>query len=608
VSLFEELKRRNVFRVGIAYVVVAWLVAQVLELALDSFGSPEWVMKTVLTLMAAGLPFALFFAWAFELTPEGLKKEKDVDRSESITHVTGRKLDFTIIAVLLVALGYFAWDKFAAAPGVNRTQAEAGTEPGAETSASAGESAPAAVESDPSIAVLPFVNMSSDPEQEFFSDGLSEELLNLLANIPELKVASRSSAFQFKGEKIDIPDVAQKLNVAHVLEGSVRKSGNQVRITAQLIKADDGYHVWSETYDRTLEDIFAVQDEIALEVVTALKLTLLEDVPHVIETDPETYAVYLQGRHLARQSTAEANKRAGVLLEQVVADDPQFAPAWIELSRLYRNQTVFGVLNPEFNLDRSREAAERALSIAPDYGPALARMGFVIMDSGRDLNSATGYIKQAIAKSPNDASTLGIAAQMSAQLGRCDQALELYQRATDLDPVDPISHEVLGRAYWRCGHDDKAIAALKTAQTMNPVHLGIRYFIGLVLLAQGDAEAALAEFEQETSDEEYRVKGMAMAYHTLGRTQEYDKAMAELIEKWGEMWPSEVAHVYAWVGDVDSAFEWLDKAVASGEAGLEVSHITPILNSLHDDPRWQPFLANYGISEAQLAEVSFELN
>ena len=295
-SFFQELQRRNVFKVTIAYIVVAWLVAQVLQLIFESFGTPDWVMKTVLVLMAAGMAFAVFFAWAFEMTPEGLKREHEIDRSESIAPQTGKKLNNLIIAVMALALGYFAYDKFMLSTDRDAALVEATTQ--AVTEQVDSEAVDSV--SDNSIAVLPFVNMSSDVEQEYFSDGLSEELLNLLAKIPELNVASRSSAFQFKGEKFDLKEVAKKLDVDHVLEGSVRKAGNQVRITAQLIKADDGYHMWSETYDRSLDNIFAIQDEISAAVVAALKIELLGVAPQGKGGGPRGLCVGAQSTLLAR--------------------------------------------------------------------------------------------------------------------------------------------------------------------------------------------------------------------------------------------------------------------------------------------------------------------
>ncbi len=288
-GLVSELRRRNVFRVGVAYVIVAWLLLQVADVILPTFRTPEWVMQAFTFLLMLGFPMALFFAWAFELTPEGLKKEKNVDRSRSITHVTGRKLDFVIIGLLVVALGYFGYDKFVLDPDRDAVEIKAAVQVAQEQVANTVERQDSAK----TIAVLPFVNMSDDASNEYFSDGLSEELLNLLAKVPELRVAARTSSFSFKDQNLEIPVIAARLNVAHVLEGSVRKAGNQIRITAQLNKADDGFHLWSETYDRELKSVFAIQDEIAAAVVDALKITLLGEKPNVTETNPEAYALYL---------------------------------------------------------------------------------------------------------------------------------------------------------------------------------------------------------------------------------------------------------------------------------------------------------------------------
>jgi TolB-like protein len=248
-GFFEELKRRNVFRVAIAYIVVAWLVLQVADVVLPTFQTPDWVMPAFTFLLALGFPVALTFAWAYEMTPEGIKREKEVDRSQSITRNTGRKLDFIIIGVLVVAIAFLAYDEFVIEP----AQEEARTTANSEASEVIETDIP-----EMSVAVLPFVNMSADPDQEYFSDGISEELLNQLVKIRGLQVAGRTSSFAFKGRNEDLRSIADQLNVAHILEGSVRKAGDRVRITAQLVKASDGYHLWSETYDRDLSDIFAI--------------------------------------------------------------------------------------------------------------------------------------------------------------------------------------------------------------------------------------------------------------------------------------------------------------------------------------------------------------
>ena len=242
-SIFAELKRRNVIRVAVAYTVIGWVLAQVAEFAFENFGAPDWVLKSVVVVLLLGMPLALIFAWAYEMTPEGIKREKEVDRSQSITRQTGHKLDRVIIAVLLVALAWFAWDKFT-------TRMDS-----APMTASTGDAASEAVASNKSVAVLPFVAMSSGPDDEYFADGLTEEILNSLAQLPELLVTARTSAFSFKGQDIPIQQIAEVLGVRHVVEGSVRRSGERLRVTAQLIRANDGFHLWSETFDSTSEDM-----------------------------------------------------------------------------------------------------------------------------------------------------------------------------------------------------------------------------------------------------------------------------------------------------------------------------------------------------------------
>ena len=294
-SFIEELKRRNVLRVGVAYVIASWLMIQVAETIFPLFGFDEGPARVVVVMLAIGFPLVLIFSWLYELTPEGLKLEREVDRSSSVVHRTGKKLDRAIIVVLALAFGYFAFDKFVLDPARDAEREEAVAKQ---------VRSDVLVESygDNSIAVLPFVNMSSDAEQEYFSDGISEELLNLLSNIPKLRVISRSSSFTFKGKDIDIPTIAAQLNVAYVLEGSVRKAGKKVRITAQLIEARSDTHLWSETYDRELANIFAVQDEISAAIVIALKEHLglqVAAAPRVIATaNTEAHEAYLRGRYL----------------------------------------------------------------------------------------------------------------------------------------------------------------------------------------------------------------------------------------------------------------------------------------------------------------------
>jgi len=355
-SLYHELKRRNVLRVAIAYLAGSWLLVEVAETVFPLYGFDDTPARIVVTLLAIGFPLFLLFSWVFEFTPEGLKLEKDIKREESITPQTGKKLDRVIIVLLALALGYFAFDKFVLDPTRDAELVE-------ETAQQARSDALVESYGDQSIAVLPFVNMSDDAGNEYFSDGISEELLNLLAQIPELRVISRSSSFSFKGKGISIPEVAKQLNVAHVLEGSVRKAGNRVRITAQLIEARSDSHLWSESYDRELDDIFAVQDEIAAAIGAALKVELVlvageAVLPTVIRAaNTDAYDAYLRGRELIQHRGWENMEGAVRHFEHSLRLDEGFAPAHAQLAiaTIYYGESKEARQSTIAHLDRAQE-------------------------------------------------------------------------------------------------------------------------------------------------------------------------------------------------------------------------------------------------------------
>ena len=592
--------------------VVAWLVAQVLQLVFESFGTPDWVMKTVLVLLATGMPFALFFAWAFEMTPEGLKRESEVDRSQSITQETGQKLNLTIIAVLVLALGYFAYDKFVLSSAREAALVEATTLAATEqatTEQAAINEAPSeskpTIKDDKSIAVLPFADMSPDKDQEYFSDGLSEELLNLLAKIPELRVAARTSAWSYKGKDVKIDQVGRELGVAHVLEGSVRTSGNRIRVTAQLIKADDGFHLWSETYDRTLNDVFAIQDEISGAVVSALKVTLLGEAPHVSEIDPEAYAIYLQARYISNQLRPDLFQNAVDLYKQVLEMEPDYAPAWVGLSRNYRNMAVTGEIEEIKGMKIAIESAEKALQLDPSFAEGHARRGSLYLGFEQEPLNAARHFETAMKLNPNDPAALQGVAEFAASFGQFETAIELGEAAVLRDPVDALLRMHLGDYYVAAKQYVAAEEALRNAITLNPQIAAGHYKLASVLLINHKPEAALDEFQMD-SDEEYVLKGRTLSFHALKRTEEFETSLQELIDRYGEQWPSEIAHVYAWTGNHDAAFEWLDKAIAIKEGGIGASRQVPWLTPLHDDPRWQVFLEKIGVSDAQAATIDFD--
>lgn len=604
-SLFLELKRRNVLRVGAAYVVVSWLVIQVTETIFPLFGFDDTPARIVVIVLAIGLIPVIIFSWAFEMTPEGLKKESEVDRSQSIAPHTGKKINRAIMVVLALALGYFALDKFVLNP-----QREAAMEK--QVAAQVEEArregrSEALVESygDKSIAVLPFVNMSSDIEQEYFSDGLSEELLNLLAKIPELRVTSRSSAFSFKGKDFKIADVGRELNVSNVLEGSVRKSGNMVRITAQLISVDGDVHLWSETYDRSLDNIFAIQDEIASKVVTELKITLLGNAPDARKTDPEAYALFLQGRHLRRQTIAGAYDKAQALLQQALEIDPDYAEAWVELASTYTNQANLGLRPYDEAFLLAREAIDKAITIDPENAQAHASLGYIARSYDNDLVAAAYQLQLALQLEPTYTDIIRSAASLIMSLGRLDEAIALSEFVVARDPVSPRSHSNLALYYTYAGRWDNAMASSRTVLALSPGYSAGHYQIGIASLFKGEPQAALEAMQAEKSI--WGMIGLPLAYHALGRKDDSDAALAALIEKYEKGAPYNIAYIFAYRNEVDLAFEWLDKAEEYKDTGL-----TDIINehlffNLHEDPRWLPFLERLGYAPAQLATIEFKV-
>ena len=600
-QLFKELQRRNVFRVSIGYIVSSWLLIQVADIVLENIDAPSWVMLTIMLVLALGFPVVAFFSWAYEVTPEGIKRESEIDRTQSITHVTGRKLDHSIIAVLVIALAYFAFDKFILSDVRDATLVEATTQGLTEQMSNVPK---ATAEPEKSIAVLPFVNMSDDASNEYFSDGLSEELLNLLTKIPELKVASRSSAFSYKGKDFKIFDVGRELSVSHVLEGSVRKDGDQVRITVQLIKVGDGYHMWSETYDRSLDHIFAIQDEIATAVVAQLKLKLFGDLPTVKETKPEAFAFYLQARHFSNLLTPEGWEQSDELYKKALTADPNYAAAWSGLSRNYINLTGYNLLPPDEGYQEATEAANQALAIDPLNVMALSSLGWIAMTHDSDLVAAAKHMERALELEPTNIDLIRNSANLVKRLGRLDEAILLLEYGIARDPVNPVGHLNLGQNYVLAGRLDEAITSSRTALSLSPGIGGAQYWLGEALLRKGEPEEALTAFLLE-EDDEGRVKGTALALHDLGRVAEFEEAFAELRKGWGQRWPIEIAHVYAWIGNDDDVFVWLEKDIdVNGLGGVMVDNF---FTYLHDDQRWQPLLKKAGVSANQLEAIEFKV-
>jgi TolB-like protein/lipoprotein NlpI len=578
-----ELKRRNVYRAAVAYGVVAWFLTQLTTQVFPFFEIPNSAVRFVVIALAIGFPIAMLLSWLYELTPEGIVRTEDLDpvQATSVQRATGRILDFFIIGVLLLVIAMMI---VGGRPFYRQT----------------GESI-----SQKSIAVLPFENLSEDKENAFFADGIQEELLNLLSKVPQLQVAARTSSFSFKGKPIEIPEIARKLHVANVLEGSVRKSGDQLRITAKLIRAAEGYHLWSETYDRKLDDIFKIQDEIAGEVVKELKVTLLGAVPTVRQTDPKAYTLYLQARQLGRQNTPEAFAQSDALYRQVLYIDPRYAPAWHELARNFLNKTNLGLLPNSEGLARAREANEKALAIDPNYALAHSGLGRSAMRSN-DFVSAAEHFERALTLDPSDLRVLNDVGTFLQSLGRLQEALALKEVLVRRDPVNLSALYNLGNVQLYSRQFDAAIATNRSVLSLSPGYGGAYFQICVAMLLKGDAPAALAEIEQEKS-EVWRLIGLPMAYHALGHKADADAALNALPAKYEKDWAYNIAYVYAFRGEADRAFEWLDKAGQYQDPGLADIIVENLFDKIHSDPRWLPFLRKIGRAPEQLAKIQFKV-
>ncbi|MDX1460519.1 MAG: hypothetical protein R3348_05630 [Xanthomonadales bacterium] len=494
-SFFSELQRRNVIRVAVAYLVTAWLVAQVLELLFDSFGTPDWVMKTIIVLMGFGLIFAVIFAWAYELTPDGIRREVDVNRDESIAPLTARRLDRTIIVVLVLAVGYFIWESRIA----ERPPLTDRAGPAADTS----EAVDSIQAPEPSIAVLPFADMSPDGDQEYFSDGIAEELLNLLVRVDGLKVASRTSSFAYKDSSRGIAEIARELKVDHVLEGSVRKADNRVRITAQLIDADTDRHLWSDTYDRELNDIFAIQDEIANAIVDALKaeLGMLADAgPIDVQAATENldaYELYLEGRSLFLSRLDIG--RSIELLEGAIELDPNFARAWEDLAAAY---SVSEGWTGQDRREDSQHAARRALELDPDLSMAWAVLAEYSINSEFDFVKGMREFDRAIENDPLNATAWFWRGLRYGMLGELERAVADIEHCIDLDPAYLNCYRHVSAMYAALGEDDSALErylfSLKRGLSIHDF-----WVIPLLLKRDADEAAAFAMLNESGGDPDY---------------------------------------------------------------------------------------------------------
>lgn len=445
----------------------------------------------------------------------------------------------------------------------------------------------------PSIAVLPFANMSADPENEYFSDGLSEELMNVLARNPGLKVTGRTSSFSFKGKQEDLREIGQKLGVETLLEGSVRKSGNRVRITAQLVKAADGFHLWTETYDRVLDDIFVVQDDIAKSVSEAMNVALLGKATPKTHTNAESFSLLMQANHFMSLMSRDSLEKAKSLYESVLAIDSNDARAWAGLARTLIAQAGYGFTDNEQGAQAAKVAGLRAVSIDDSLPDAHLVMGVIYMRYDLDWQRAGESYRRAYALAPSDGRVVGALSVFESYCGDMSRARQLATESIRLDPLNASTFMAAARVYWVAGDAKTARRCFRTALELSPGFPSAHASLSGTLADEGLLSEALVEAKQE-SPSGYRSTALAIVYHLLGSNDESDSALNALIAE-GEQWGFQIAAVHAVRGEIDLAFRWLERSHELHDSGIATAKVQPLLAKLHDDPRWPAFLKKIGL-------------
>jgi TolB-like protein/Tfp pilus assembly protein PilF len=589
-NFFAELKRRNVYKVAVAYAVVGWLVVQISSTVLPTFHSPEWVVQTLVVLVALGFPIALVLAWAFELTPEGIKRAEDVTPEDSITHGTGRKLAGITVALAVIAAGLFAFQwlgpKSTVTPRPNET---------ATASTSAVPSIP-----EKSIAVLPFENLSSDKENAYFVAGIQDEILTRLAKIADLKVISRTSTQRYKSTPDNLREIAKQLGVANILEGSVQKSNDQVRITVQLINALNDSHLWADTYDRKLIDTFSVESDVAQKIASSLEAKLTGSERRAIAARPtentEAYQLYLKGRFFWNKRTGNDLKTAGEFFERAVAADPTYAGAYAGLAQTYLLIPVFGAGRPPDFFPKATVAARKAIELDETSSEGHTALGMLTLFDFKFAPSEQEF-RRAIELNPNYATAHHwFGNSLLVTLGRFDEAIKEGQRAVELDPLSLIINADLGSTFMIARRFDDAIAQLRKTLVLDGNFAYAHWNLGEALYLKGDLGAAIAEYEKAAAlDDDPEI--LALLGRAYAESGQKDKALG-ILEKLKAAERQRFVRnylytiIYTGLGDKATAIDYLEKARDGGETpDTTWLKVDPLFDPLRNEPRFQQLVA-----------------
>ncbi|WHZ18751.1 MAG: Adenylate cyclase [Rhodanobacteraceae bacterium] len=570
-----ELRRRNVFRAGTLYAAVAWLIVQVATQVFPFFAIADWVVRLIVIAAAIGFPVVLAVAWYYEITPEGLKLESEVPREASIRHRTGKRIDHAIIAVLCVIVVLLLANTL-----VRRH--DAGAIP------------------DKSVAVLPLLNENGDAGDQYFSDGLSEDLISMLSQVPELKVIGRNSAFRFRGDLSDSRGIGAKLGVANLLEGTVRRQGERVRIVASLISAADSRVIWSQTYDRELKDIFEVQSDIAHSVASSMRATLLGKTLESTDEPPggdlAAYNAYLQGNFYRARSTEADDRTAIAHYQEAVRIDPRYASAYAAMSYTWTMLAGAFLEGPAMQQAyvRARAAADTALSLDPDLAFAHIARGVLLSWADFDWKGAEAEFRRALQLAPNDGDAMGLLAGLMATLGHPDQAVEMKRRALDKDPLHATWYEALATYYSAIERLDDAQHAIDKAIALQPNGASFHQTLAVIAIQRGDAQAALHAAEAGPPGS-WQDLAIALARQIGGDPAAADAVLRDVIAKYGDGNAYQIAQIYALRKQPEPMFAWLERAWANRDPGVSYLLYDPFVLVFRNDPRFTAFCRKIGL-------------
>ena len=573
-NFFAELKRRNVYKVAVAYAVVSWLLIQAASILFPTFDAPAWTMKVLVVLIALGLPAALIFSWAFEITPEGIVRESEVESDKSITHHTGRKIVAVTIVLAVIATGLFVFQFL-------RTRSA---------------SPSAATISNKSIAVLPFENLSRDPDNAYFVEGIQDEILTRLAKIAELKVIARSSTQRFQNSG-DLPQIAQQLGVANLLEGSVQKVNDEVRINVQLIKAANEAHLWAEVYDRKLTDIFAVESEIAKTIADTLQAKLTGTEKRVVAARPtenaEAHQFYLKGRFFWNKRTGNDLKKSIDYFQQAITIDPNYALGYAGVADAYVFLPGYTAGSPQDCYPKAKAAAKKALELDDTLAEAHTTLALATWYYDFDFAQANREFQRAIELNPNYATGhQQYGNNTLSALGRFDEAIAEGKRAVELDPLSLVMNADLGVNYVYARRYDDAIAQLRKTVDLDPGYYFAHINLGQALEMKGAGDSAIAEYHKarELNDDPAVLGYLARVYGLSENKREAEKILDQLKELSKQRYVSaySFALVYIGLGEKDEALRWLEKSY-DDRAGSDVGwiRVDPLLDPLRGDPRFE---------------------